>query len=120
MGVTYFWPAMLGFVSENIPQSGALGINLMGGAGMLATSIYMYFMGSFYDGIIAGNLPENASLDVYRNAAPGTPEATAFASAQSVAGPEIINATLVIPVILIVAFTGLYFYMKKMRRPAIA
>ncbi len=116
MGVTYFWPTMLGFVSENIPQSGALGINLMGGAGMFATSVYMYFMGSFYDGIISRNLPADASLDAYRTAAPGTPEAAAFSGAQSVAGPEIINATLVIPVILVAAFTILYFYMKK--RPA--
>ncbi|MBC8034696.1 MAG: MFS transporter [Chitinophagaceae bacterium] len=113
MGVTYFWPTMLGFVSENIPKSGALGINLMGGAGMFATSVYMYFMGSFYDGIIARNLPQNASLDAYRTAAPGSAESDAFASATSVAGPEIINATLVIPIILVVAFTGLYFYMRK-------
>jgi hypothetical protein len=32
-GVAYFWPKMLGFVSENIPKSGALGINLLGEAG---------------------------------------------------------------------------------------
>ncbi|MFX9008211.1 hypothetical protein ABTN33_20295, partial [Acinetobacter baumannii] len=45
MGVCYFWPTMLGFVSENLPKTGAVGINLMGGAGMFAVSIYMMFMG---------------------------------------------------------------------------
>ncbi|KYP16084.1 MFS transporter, partial [Flavihumibacter sp. CACIAM 22H1] len=40
IGVCYFWPTMLGFVAENIPKSGALGLNLMGGAGMFAVSIY--------------------------------------------------------------------------------
>jgi MFS family permease len=113
MGVTYFWPTMLGFVSENIPESGALGMNLMGGAGMFAVSIYMIFMGGFYDSIIVKNLPAGAAVDAYRSAAPGSAEATAFAQATAVAGPEIIKATLVIPIILIVAFTGLYFYMRN-------
>lgn len=112
MGITYFWPTMLGFVSENIPESGALGMNLMGGAGMFAVSIYTYFMGGFYDNIISKNLPAGGNLDTYRSAAAGTPEAVAFAQAQAVAGPEIINVTLIIPVILVVAFGGLFFYMK--------
>ncbi|MYG82158.1 MAG: MFS transporter [Gemmatimonadetes bacterium] len=30
VGVCYFWPTMLGFVSERIPKSGALGLGLMG------------------------------------------------------------------------------------------
>ena len=34
IGVCYFWPTMLGFVSENLPKTGAVGMNLMGGAGM--------------------------------------------------------------------------------------
>ncbi|RPE12918.1 MFS transporter [Chitinophaga lutea] len=112
MGITYFWPTMLGFVSENIPESGALGMNLMGGAGMFAVSIYTIFMGGFYDNIIAKNLPAGATLDAYRSAAAGSTEAAAFAQAQAVAGPEIINVTLVIPIILIVAFGGLFFYMR--------
>ncbi len=116
LGITYFWPTMLGFVSENIPESGALGMNLMGGAGMFAVSIYMMFMGGFYDSIIGKNLPAGAALDTYRSAAPGTAEAAAYAQAQAVAGPEIINVTLVIPVILIVAFGGLYFYMKGKKK----
>lgn len=116
MGITYFWPTMLGFVSENIPESGALGMNLMGGAGMFAVSIYTYFMGGFYDSIIGKNLPAGGTLDTYRSAAPGTPEAAAFTQAQAVAGPEIINVTLIIPIILIVAFGGLFFYMKGKKK----
>lgn len=34
-GVCFFWPTMLGFVSEQMPKSGAMGLCLMGGAGML-------------------------------------------------------------------------------------
>lgn len=116
MGITYFWPTMLGFVSENIPESGALGMNLMGGAGMFAVSVYTIFMGGFYDNIIAKNLPAGATLDAYRSAAAGTTEAAAFAQAQAAAGPEIINVTLVIPIILIAAFGGLFFYMKGKKK----
>lgn len=116
MGVTYFWPTMLGFISENIPQSGALGMNLMGGAGMFAVSLYMIFMGGFYDRIIVKELPAGASLDAYSHAAPGSAEATAFSQATAVAGPEILNATLIIPVMLIVAFAGLFFYMRSRKK----
>ena len=34
VGVCYFWPTMLGFVSERIPRSGALGLGMMGAVGM--------------------------------------------------------------------------------------
>jgi hypothetical protein len=33
-GTAFIWPTMLGFVSERVPRSGALGLALMGGAGM--------------------------------------------------------------------------------------
>src|ERR1700743_1987673 len=39
MGVCYFWPTMLGFVNENLPKTGAMGLNLMGGAGLFAVSL---------------------------------------------------------------------------------
>ncbi len=112
IGVCYFWPTMIGFVSENIPESGAVGMNLMGGAGMFAVSVYTYFMGGVYDGIIIKNLPAGADLKSYQAAASGTTEAAAFSQAQLIAGPEVIKTTLIIPIVLIVAFAGLVFYMR--------
>ncbi len=35
VGVCYFWPTILGTASERIPKSGALGLALLGGTGML-------------------------------------------------------------------------------------
>ena len=32
-GVCFFWPTMLGFVAENYPKTGALGLAIMGGVG---------------------------------------------------------------------------------------
>lgn len=113
MGVCYFWPTMLGFVSEYLPKTGAVGLNLMGGAGMFAVSLYMMFMGSRYDKLIADKLPAGADMKIY-NAPEATAEMkTALAEANKAAGPEILNATLIIPIILIVAFTFLFIYMRN-------
>ncbi|MCH2203017.1 MAG: MFS transporter [Fuerstiella sp.] len=35
-GKTFFWPATLGVISEQFPKSGALGINMIAGIGMLS------------------------------------------------------------------------------------
>jgi len=113
IGVCYFWPTMIGFVAENIPQSGALGLNLLGGAGMFAVSIYTMFMGGFYDGLIVKHLPAGTSLATYAAATEGTPEAAILNEAKNLAGPEVLKITVVLPVILIVAFTFLVVYMRS-------
>ena len=113
IGVCYFWPTMIGFVAENIPKSGALGLNLIGGAGMFAVSIYTIFMGSFYDGLIVKHLPSGATLDAYVKAPDGSAEASALGAAKSMAGPEVLQLTLVIPIVLVIAFAGLVFYMRS-------
>jgi MFS family permease len=48
-GVCYFWPTMLGFVAEYLPKTGALGLSIMGGAGMVATSMVLPIMGRAID-----------------------------------------------------------------------
>jgi MFS family permease len=96
MGVCYFWPTMLGFVSENLPKTGAVGMNLMGGAGMFAVSVYTIFMGGYYDKLVADKMLPGVTPD----------------DAKKLAGPEVLNATLIIPVILTVAFAILFVYMR--------
>lgn len=49
IGVCYFWPTMLGVVAEYVPKSGALGLSIMGGAGMVATSLVLPVMGESID-----------------------------------------------------------------------
>lgn len=116
MGVCYFWPTMIGFVSENLPKTGAVGLNFMGAAGMFAVSLYMIFMGGYYDRLLITKLPGGASVASYSGAT-ATPEmAAALMEAKKAAGPEIINATMVIPVILSFAFAGLVIYMRSRRQ----
>ncbi len=117
MGVCYFWPTMIGFVAENLPKTGAVGLNLMGGAGMFAVSLYMIIMGRHYDSLLAGKLPAGADLKTYSEAVAGTDMANALAEAKKAAGPEIINFTLMIPIFLIVAFIGLNVYMRGRKKP---
>ncbi len=100
MGVCYFWPTMLGFVSETLPKTGAVGMNLMGGAGMFAVSVYTIFMGGYYDKLVAAKLPAGDTSDAAMN------------EAKKLAGPEVLNATLIIPIVLIAAFAVLFLYMR--------
>jgi len=115
LGVCYFWPTMLGFVAENIPNSGALGLNLMGGAGMFAVSIYTIFMGGFYDELVTANMPTVAAMQGKTAAE----MENLLNLAKNAAGPEVLKVTMVIPIILVVAFIGLVIYMRGKKRPVL-
>ncbi|MBC8180730.1 MFS transporter [candidate division KSB1 bacterium] len=50
LGKTFFWPTMLGVVSEQCPRGGALTLNAVGGMGMLAVGVLgMPFIGLLQD-----------------------------------------------------------------------
>jgi MFS family permease len=49
VGITFFWPTTLSFVSENMPESGAFGLSIMGGLGMLSVSVILPVMGRWLD-----------------------------------------------------------------------
>jgi hypothetical protein len=40
---------MLGFVAEYLPETGALGLSIMGGAGMFSVSLVLPIMGNLMD-----------------------------------------------------------------------
>ena len=70
-------------------------------------------MGGYYDRLMAQKLPAGATLDAYRSAAASTDLSKAYDAARSAAGPEVLQTTLVIPIVLIVAFGGLVLYMRS-------
>jgi MFS family permease len=117
MGACFFWPTMLGFVSENLPKTGAVGMNLMGGTGMFAVSVYTVFMGKHYDALVVDKLPAGADLALYNKAQAGSEMAATLFEAKKAAGPAIINFTLMIPIALIIAFAGLNLYMRGRKKP---
>ncbi len=55
VGICFFWPTMLGFISERIPDSGALGLSIFGGAGMLSVSIFLPISGWLTDNGATGS-----------------------------------------------------------------
>ncbi|MCJ8320184.1 MAG: MFS transporter [Colwellia sp.] len=97
LGVTYFWPTMIGFVAENIPQSGALGMSMLGGAGMFAVSMWNPVIGSWIDQARQQALALNSSPEV----------------AELAAGQATLANLSVFPLVLIFAFTALVLYMRK-------
>lgn len=62
IGVTFFWPTMLGFVAEYLPETGALGLSIMGGAGMFSVSIVLPIMGNLMDNASASEALRTMSI----------------------------------------------------------
>ncbi|UTJ07043.1 MFS transporter [Arcobacter roscoffensis] len=97
IGITYFWPTMLGFVAENNHETGALGLSMMGGAGMFAVSMWNPVVGGWID-----NAKQKALESVNANTDPDL-----------VAGQAVLSTLTTFPIILIFAFTGLFIYMRN-------
>lgn len=97
LGITYFWPTMIGCTSEYTPKTGALGMSLMGGAGMFAMGIWNPIIGGWID------------------------SATTKAEAAGLTGNELLlesghaalNNLIVFPLVLIVTFGGFYWVMRN-------
>jgi MFS family permease len=104
LGVCFFWPTMLGFVSENFPKTGALGLAIMGGAGMLSVSFVLPVIGRFYDSGIAERLGGRAAA---------TLPAPEWTSVQAAAGLETLGRVAALPAILAVVFLVMLLARKK-------
>jgi MFS family permease len=117
VGVCFFWPTMLGVVNERFPKSGALGMAIVGGAGMLSTSVFLPIVGHRYDAATAaaaGGAEKLASL----KAAAGAPNAATdikqqLGNALATGGQEALQTLLYLPIILTVIFTAIYLYDKS-------
>ena len=102
LGVCYFWPTMIGFVAENLPRTGAFGMSIIGGMGMFSTSIFQPVIGKWLDDEKAAAAAQGLTGDV----------------AELAAGQATLDNMAVFPAILVVAFAGLFFYMRKNKTAA--
>ncbi|WP_018344524.1 MFS transporter [Cytophaga aurantiaca] len=112
-GICFFWPTMLGFVSENLPKTGALGISLMGGAGMLSVSFVLPFMGMLYDSKTLMHMPKGYTVETLHKIGKNHPDIELLNAAQLDAGIETLQLVAILPVILTVVFVGIYLVKKK-------
>jgi fucose permease len=113
LGVAFFWPSMLGFVSENIPQSGALGLAIMGGIGFLGGAIAQPLLGAIFDAQTFAAVPAGQSAETLKSALAGTKEAATWAAAQLTGGEHTLRFVAFVPAILIVAFIFLHMWKRK-------
>jgi MFS family permease len=97
LGVAFFWPSMLGFASENIPQSGALGLAIMGGIGFLGGAIAQPTLGAIFDVQTKLAMTSESSLEQARLAA----------------GAHTLLYMAIVPAVLVLAFAWLYIYKRK-------
>ena len=103
-GVCYFWPTMIGFVSEYLPKTGALGMSLVGGAGMLATGIWNPVIGSWLD----------KEKEIALNAG------IAQDAAEVVAGKAALGNMMFFPLALVLLFGILFAFRKKLEEKRIS
>jgi MFS transporter, putative metabolite:H+ symporter len=96
MGVALFWPTMIGFVAQNVPLSGALGMSIVGGVGMFSTAIWQPVIGKWLDDAKAEKAAAGLTGDEMELAA----------------GQATLSTMVMFPALLIVAFAILYFWMK--------
>jgi predicted MFS family arabinose efflux permease len=108
VGVCFYWPTMLGVVSERFPKTGALGLAIMGGAGNLSVAAFMPFIGKVYD---QGTATAAGSVDALKALQSGGEATKAKLTAvQAAGGQAALSSLLALPVILLVVFAAIYMY----------
>ena len=92
IGVCYFWPTMIGLTAQYVPRSGALGMSLVGAAGMFALTIWNPIIGGWIDSARA-----NAEASGLEGAA-----------VEVAAGQGALSQLVYFPMILIAIFAALF------------
>ena len=130
-GKTFFWPTMLGVVSERFPKGGALTLNITGGVGMMAAGVIgAVILGFLQDTTIDRRLREDEpvlhatyatqekssifgtyrSLDGARLSAADSSDLEKVIVIQNAAKKEALRSVAVFPVIMLVAYISLIVY----------
>ena len=113
IGVCFFWPTMLGTVSERFPKTGSLGLAIMGGAGMLANSFALPHIGHKYDVVTeqtAGGAAAMKTLQAAATANPTGAQAAEWVHAQATGGSAALLQLVSLPVLMMFAFGAIYLY----------
>lgn len=100
LGVAYFWPNMIGFIADYVPKSGALGMSVVGALGMLSS----YFMQP-----IIGRWIDSNRADALAAGLTGVEQDLAT-------GQATLQTIMFFPIILIVMFSILFFWMKGKKK----
>lgn len=135
---TFFWPTMLGMVSERFPKGGALTLNITGGLGMIAAGVIgAGILGFMQDKSIDQNIAkydaanntaihstyvtekktsffgDYEGLDQNKLSAAGNGEQDVVKTIQDGAKKEALKNVLIFPIIMFVSFVLLILYFKS-------
>ncbi len=102
IGVCYFWPTMIGVTAQYVPRSGALGMSLVGAAGMFALTIWNPIIGGWIDS--ARKTAEETGLT--------------GSAVEVAAGQGALSKLVLFPVVLIVLFLVLFLLRKSIANSA--
>jgi MFS family permease len=97
VGICFFWPTMLGFVSEYLPDTGAVGLSLMGGTGMFSVSLVLPLMGRWFDQFKKDAIATGADSN----------------TADAIAGSNTFMKVAIMPAIVLVVFIIIYVARRK-------
>ena len=112
-GICFFWPTMIGFVAEKLPKTGPPGLSIMGGAGLLSTSLILPFLGKQYDSNLARAVPGGYHLEQLKSATVASEQAGIWEQVKLSAGASTLLQVSILPAILIVAFTAIHIYTTR-------
>lgn len=135
---TFFWPTMLGMVSERFPKGGALTLNITGGLGMIAAGVIgAGILGFFQDKSIDQNITKYdvanktaihstyvtekktsvfgsyEAIDQTKLSAAGTGEQEVVKNIQDGARKEALKNVLIFPITMFVSFVLLLIYFRS-------
>ncbi len=138
LGKTFFWPTMLGVVSERFPKGGALTLNITGGVGMMAAGVIGTVILGFiqdtnidkkimeYDSTNNSALYETyatetktsifgnyQSIDIKKLADSPEADKKAIGGIQEKAKKEALTTVAIFPVIMLITYLFLIFYYKS-------
>jgi MFS family permease len=117
LGVCFFWPTMLGYVSETFPETGAAGFAVMGGAGLLSVSFVLPMMGRIFDRGIAARLAPADRLADLAAALPGSELFARWIGIQAAAGQETLGKVALLPAALCLVFGFLLLVRGRRQQP---
>jgi hypothetical protein len=142
LGKTFFWPTMLGVVSEQFPKGGAITIGAIGGVGMLSAGLLGSPGIGYKQDYFASDYLKTASPEVYDQYKSPTPkkflvfpeiqgldgtkvgavrtkptemrtaEETMVHNADLYGGRTALKATAAVPAIMAICYLGLILYFK--------
>ncbi len=96
-GLCFTWPTMLGFVAEYLPKTGAMGLSLTSGVGMLSVALVVPMMGKWYDDFRTTALASGASS----------------ATADYTAGADTFLKVAIMPAIVLIIMVIVYIARRK-------